>query len=543
MNCRLVTAVLLFLAHSFSYSQVKTQVPPYVLSWFQQHLEKSSKQVLQNIDSNDFFFRDSFRLVGYLKGYDISQKFKTGIIYIKNDLNGMDFPTVVKIYEDGRFETTVPMWYPKVLNMDLKDIWVTFYAEPGQVLAMVLDWQAFQKNEKDRSVFKYYGPLAEINTQLNQFPAVELDYDQLAKDVTTVTPELFKNRVLKNWDEQRSKLDAGLSGNNYPVKLKRLIKAKQDMDFTLFILSYTMHRRFEKMSDSTNNALKEPLPADFFDFLKRLDQNNNALMISTEFYYLINRLEYEEAFNAVNNFFNKFWGAPLEKERKMNRLRDSISRTIFYMEKGRIYDALKLQYALKAYRYSLQNNDSLKVQYNEELKATLENDFYKAEADFILARSKALDSGKGFNMPASYAGSVLKKIVAPYKGKTIFIDFWATTCAPCVGGIKNMKLTRQKYKNNPDFVFLFITSENESPKKDYDDFIKEQELENTVYLNIDDYRYLRELFRFNGIPRYAVVSDKGAIINDNFQVGLFEDELPRLLPKYRKDTGKMDRIK
>jgi hypothetical protein len=94
-----------------------------------------------------------------------------------------------------------------------------------------------------------------------------------------------------------------------------------------------------------------------------------------------------------------------------------------------------------------------------------------------------------------------------------------------------MKDTRAKYAGNPDFDFVFITDDRTSPRNDYDKFVAEQELKNIHRISADEMNYLRQLFKFNGIPRYIVINKEGNVCNDDFQMHNFEFELPKYLSK------------
>lgn len=46
--------------------------------------------------------------------------------------------------------------------------------------------------------------------------------------------------------------------------------------------------------------------------------------------------------------------------------------------------------------------------------------------------------------------------VNQFKGKVIFINFWATWCPPCVEEMPGIVTLKNKFKNNTDVIFLLI---------------------------------------------------------------------------------------
>lgn len=47
-----------------------------------------------------------------------------------------------------------------------------------------------------------------------------------------------------------------------------------------------------------------------------------------------------------------------------------------------------------------------------------------------------------------------------YKGKVIFINFWATWCGPCMGEMPEIQKFYNKFKNNPQVQFLIVTTDD-----------------------------------------------------------------------------------
>ena len=95
----------------------KNELPDDVSKWLNEELSKNKKKVPVDFNSPQFFNADTAHLIGYIKGYDVRLGFSTGIIYASNDITNEDYPIVVQVYPDGRFEARFPISIP--LHMTL----------------------------------------------------------------------------------------------------------------------------------------------------------------------------------------------------------------------------------------------------------------------------------------------------------------------------------------------------------------------------------------------------------------------------------------
>jgi thiol-disulfide isomerase/thioredoxin len=532
MRKLLILSCLTVFVLQHSFSQVEKAVPDYVQKWIQVNLQKAkNKTCLKDYNSPAFFSKDSAHIIGYLKGYSRKLGFSTGMIYTSNEITRKDNPFVMEIYKDGRFEVKIPMNYPKILGIDFKNEWVLPYIEPGQTLAIIVDWPNFASGKNANDYISYQGPAAQINTDLKSLGARIPNFSESEKDITTLSPSDFSIKQLKNWQEDSSKLEAQLNAKPFTTQAKTISRNILSEQTIISLYDFARNREYKK-NDTANKILQIPVDSSFYSFIKKIDFNDKSLLIPDDFSSMINRFEYSEPFFPLTLKAVAGKGL-LEKGINREKLRDSIVFQYYQMQSSSLlYQITKIR-SLETMIDRLEVNAiSDKEQYISYLKQSLVSLYLEKDVDIAYNGYVQKRSGAGYSLPDTKAAAIFKKIMAPHKEKIVFVDFWATTCGPCVSGIKNKIDTRKKYAGNPDFDFVFITSENESPIDDYKKFVAEQNLVNTYCLNIDDYRYLRELFKFNGIPKYVVVGKEGNILNDEFQMFDFESELSKRLPKY-----------
>ena len=79
----------------------------------------------------------------------------------------------------------------------------------------------------------------------------------------------------------------------------------------------------------------------------------------------------------------------------------------------------------------------------------------------------------------------LQKRIQSEKDKLLVVNFWATTCAPCVKELPYFMEVNNKYKNDPKFKMLLVSLDRAVDKERVLKFIKNKNLGAEVIL-LDD---------------------------------------------------------
>ncbi len=113
-------------------------------------------------------------------------------------------------------------------------------------------------------------------------------------------------------------------------------------------------------------------------------------------------------------------------------------------------------------------------------------------------------------VPKTEAGLLFDAIMKKYRGKVVFVDFWATWCAPCLAGIEQMKPLKEEMADK-DVVFVYITYPG-SPKNTWDNMIPGIKGEH-YRVSEEEWRSISNLFGITGIPHYTLVDKSGVVVN------------------------------
>lgn len=121
-----------------------------------------------------------------------------------------------------------------------------------------------------------------------------------------------------------------------------------------------------------------------------------------------------------------------------------------------------------------------------------------------------------------------------FKGKVVYVDFWGTTCGPCLQEFRDFtKPLKDKYKLRRDISYLYVAQGNEYL---WHEQIKKYNVEGThLFVNQNQYESLYKQSTNDSIvlmPHYLIIDKKGNIVERNAKQPSDRDSLYAQLDKY-----------
>ena len=106
-----------------------------------------------------------------------------------------------------------------------------------------------------------------------------------------------------------------------------------------------------------------------------------------------------------------------------------------------------------------------------------------------------------------------------FKGKNLFINYWATWCNPCLAEMPYMAELYENYKDEENIIFLYLSREKLEIIKNY--IPKDESLQQLpIYKIITD----DEFFATSGIPTTFIVNSDGEVIVKDLGSAFWNDE-------------------
>jgi len=127
----------------------------------------------------------------------------------------------------------------------------------------------------------------------------------------------------------------------------------------------------------------------------------------------------------------------------------------------------------------------------------------------------------------------LKSIISNLKGKLIYVDFWASWCAPCRAAMPASRKLQDDF-DDKDIAFIYISIDT-----DFDKW-RNASIEDNLSLNKNNLLALNypaadfyQNLKLNTIPRYILFDKNGELVHQNAQ-GPKGEDIRILLDEYLK---------
>ena len=116
--------------------------------------------------------------------------------------------------------------------------------------------------------------------------------------------------------------------------------------------------------------------------------------------------------------------------------------------------------------------------------------------------------------PMTKGDSIFQRIIEPYKGYVLYVDFWEMSCGPCRATMLHMRDEVEANKDKP-VKYLYITDDTPEHCKS---FLEPNNIQGEhIHITRSEWGYLQEKFQFSGIP-FVLLFDKQGKQRENVTV-------------------------
>ena len=322
-----------------------------------------------------------------------------------------------------------------------------------------------------------------------------------------ISPEVFSQRVIN-----------GMPGILKPIENNtRLSDPAKQMLIANVKLLCVFYKLFEYTKYSknaytnqhkTDSLLKEFHPQvpdrSYYSFLKYFNLNDPL--------YLTSGL-YPMVLQSLLN--NKILAIPTIGDTQIDKWLikvKEILKNYIGFDAGLFYDLL----VSNAYSIQLNEMNPLSDIQKKNIRSYFKNksfvDILIGENDNVI-QIAAKNSKSSIQQIDKSSDNVMVSIISKYKGKVVFVDFWATWCGPCLAAMKESESVRREFENK-NVVFVYLTDPS-SQRKAWEQKISEIHGEH-YYLTQKEWDSLNKIYDFTGIPHYLIF-DKSGKLKYNYQ--------------------------
>ena len=185
--------------------------------------------------------------------------------------------------------------------------------------------------------------------------------------------------------------------------------------------------------------------------------------------------------------------------------------------------------------YALEKNGRLianVLRYNdyEPMADVLMSAYADIAEDVMITENRltGINNGNIVMIDGTAEGDILNKIIGPYSGNVLFLDFWGIHCGPCRGGMIGQKPMLAEYADKP-FKALYIANADEDIESCKKWLRKEEIGAEHIFVSGDDWNRLRALFNFSGIPFGVIIDEDGNVLETGLHMPMQKHVLDNIM--------------
>ncbi|MDF9829021.1 TlpA disulfide reductase family protein [Parabacteroides sp. PF5-6] len=431
----------------------------------------------------------SLFVTGLVEGYEPSSRLSITDPFSRqrNEVDG-------KKEADGKYVFEIDQYTTSPAFLMVGQSFEILLLEPGEEAEVYFDLKAYARKSsryhpQPEIVYAgYRGHYADVNNQLLTVAGQLRDYEINVREnyaLLNLNAADFIKALIALYKEKRNEIDQ--SAFSTPIKQFLAEELKSSLVNTALnmpLVYESLYRRKNKIDYNEPIDFKIPALTDKeLLLLKEIGLNDRNWIYSTAFPYAGSAL-----------------ATKVSSETVLNELTGS--------ENGLLQDLRK---SIPAMTQAI-NREPLKPEMESALASASSPYFtqmYKHLAETVKKQYEAALSQGGFTIQATpeVAGDkLLDAIIAEYKGKVVFVDFWATWCGPCLNAMKTIKPFKPEMAEK-GVVSIYITNTS-SPQGKWTTMLPEIGGLH-YYLKGDQWQTLSDKYDIQGIPTYMIFDKNG----------------------------------